>query len=184
VDQDRDPPRRPAEAVGPVLVPRRQWARAVSARLTGRLLDSDGRPSRGVRLASAATVVAAFISAFLVTMSAATPDAQPWKGYDRVPQAATSEDSRPAGLRTVAPLPDLRPEPPPPAVEPVSDTAAPVPTTAPPATPTATPTAAPPEPAAAAPAPTPAPAPRHAPEREQPAPEPSFDSSGEFDSSG
>jgi hypothetical protein len=143
--------------------------------------------------ASAAIVVAAFAVAFVIALGSPEAEQRPSK---TVHQAAAPQraDSRTVELRPVAALPALRPAPrprrparaprPKPAPAPAKVSAAPAPTSTPaPVAAAPAPPAAPPPPAPAAPAPVSAPPP--APVRsEPPAPEPSFDSSGGFDSSG
>jgi hypothetical protein len=165
--------------------------------LTRQLVDVHGGPSRTAFTTSVTVFGAAFVLAFLIALDSTSSETPPAAARTAVRDAPLHQTSfRPVELRPVAALPDLRPHPRPahrsafprasatPAPEAVP--AAPTPTsTAEPVAPAPEPTTVPAAPPPAAPAP-PAPAPP-APEavhREVSTPQPSFDSSGQFDSSG
>jgi len=158
----------------------------MSDRLTDRLLDAQGRPSRAARRSLAATVVAVFVVAFLLGMDSPARDTGPHAAREE-PSAARVPTG--AGLAKVAALPalhrDPRPRPAPkPPVAPAAATPrpviaarpTPVATSALPEPPAPTPTRPAPSPVSTL-APTPAPT-------AVPPPEQSFDSYGGFDSSG
>ena len=161
----------------------------MSERLNRRL---DGGPSRTAVTASLAIVIAAFVVAFAIALDSTRAEPRPSRTVHNA--AATHQTgSRTVKLRPVAALPDLRPAPRPrrrpraPRIKtaPAAIAATPVPTSTPaPVSPAPEPATPPPAPAPAAPAPAqPPPAPAPVPSEPSP-PQPSFDSSGEFDSSG
>jgi hypothetical protein len=153
--------------------------------MTRRLVDRHGGPSRAALAASVALVAAAFVVAFLVALGSTSSEPQRPAGAATALREAVSP-KRSVELRAVAALPDLRRhQPPPPALPsatqavsaarelstPEQVDSAPEPTTAPVVSPPAAPGIPPPAPPA--------------PELREPSqPQPSFDSAGEFDSSG
>jgi hypothetical protein len=160
----------------------------VSERLIRRLVDRDGGLSRAALTASVALVAAAFMVAFLVALGSTGSELRRPAGAAAALREAASPQSasRSVELRAVAALPDLRRDQRPRHALPFATKAvsaarepstpepvpsAPEPTTAPAASPPAAPAIPPPVP----PAPEP---------REPSQPQPSFDSAGEFDSSG
>jgi hypothetical protein len=153
--------------------------------LTDRILDSDGRPTRGARWTLGAVALVAFVVAFVAASGSSASD--PRSGPVLRDDPVASPVPAAARFRTAAPLPDLRREGPPrPAVAVVREPDAEAvtrPAATAPVAPAATPAPVAPAPAPAPAPPTPAPSapPQPAPE---PEPEPSFDSTGEFDSSG
>ena len=200
VEHDRDPPRRPAGAVGSVRVSRRPTPSAVSERLTRRLVDRQGGPGRAAITGSVAHVAAAFVVGFLLALGSTGSEPQRPAGAATALREATSPQTaaRSVQLRAVLALPELRRDHGPRHALPSATTTASRAPSAPEAVSAAReastpesvnsapePTIAPATPAPAAPA-IPAPAPETlTPEpRERSRPQQSFDSSGEFDSSG
>ena len=169
-------------------------------RLTPLLVDQHGGPSRTAFAASGAIVTGAFIVAFLLALVSRPSEPQrPAPAGTAVGESTSPRmAARAPELRQVAALPDLqrdrRPRRPSPLPAATASRAASAPQAVSPAPEpwTPDPVDSPPEPAPAPAAPPPAPAavppaapPAHAPEpREQSQPQQSFDSSGEFDSSG
>jgi hypothetical protein len=167
----------------------------VSERLTRRLVDRQGGPSGAAFTGSVVLVAAAFVVGFLLALGSTGAEPQRPAGDATALRVATSPQtaSRSVRLRAVLALPELRRHHRPSATTTASrapsapealsvarEPSAPEPVNSAPE-----PTIAPAVPAPAAPA-IPAPSPEAvAPEpRERSQPQRSFDSSGEFDSSG
>ena len=150
--------------------------------LSGRLLGIDGRPTRSARIALALVALTAFALAFVVTAGSATQATHPAPAL--TDEAPAVQEPVSATLRRAAPLPALRRER---RRErrraPAQSTATLAPAQpAAPAPVVSTPAPAPPAPAVTA-EPQQAPEPTTAPTAD-PEPSPTFDSTGDFDSSG
>ena len=143
---------------------------AVPERLSPRLVDVHGGPSRTAFTASVVIVIAAFLVAFVIARDSTGAEPRPAAASGSGQRGAASNQHRTGvgavELRPVAALPDLRPDPrprhrspsPPRSASPAPTvvTAAPVPASTPaPVVPAPEPTSAPVAPAPAAPAPAP-----------------------------